>query len=307
MNLAGQAISLSGRLYFGGADQAWARATWPWISGNHRSLELYAAKLKREDVRNGFNEDSREFTGKVGKYLGDSGRLSARLSLFDMGSDVAGITLSPDNQDKLVTVAVVGGIDTRDSFRAPRTGWKNELELGKTGGFLRGDGDFETIILDVRHWLPTGKSQRTMLSGLLTMQSGTIGVDVPTYLRYHIGGANSVRGYPVQGPDETLAGKNQLIATVEHAFTLMPVRRFDIIGLSFGLGLEAVALADAGLAWNNQSELAIDRTRAGIGAGLHLLVPGSELRFEVACNGRGDFQFHLASGSKPVAQRSRNR
>jgi len=307
MNLGGHAIAVSGRIYFGGAKQAWGRATWPWITGNHVSVELYTANLKREDVRNGFNESSVEFTGKVGTYLGDSGRLTGRLTLFKMRSDVDGITLSPDNEDKQLSLSVLAGIDTRDSFRVPRHGWKNEIEVAHTG-FLDSDVTLQTLTVDVRHWLPVGRSQRTMLSGLLTMQSGTIFVDVPTYLRYHIGGANSVRGYDVQGPTEALAGKNQLIGTVEHAFTVFPVRRFDFFKLSFGLGFEIAALADAGIAWNTDSEFAIDKVRAGIGVGLHLLVPGSEMiRFDVAWDGKDEVRFHLASGSKPVAQRSRNR
>jgi hypothetical protein len=113
----------------------------------------------------------------------------------------------------------------------------------------------------------------------------------------------------VQGPAEALAGKNQLIGTAEHSFSIRPIQRYDVFGWSFAVGLDAVALADAGLAWNNDAEFALDRVRTGFGGGLRLLVPGSEmLRFEVAWDALGDeVQFHFASGSKAAAQRSRNR
>lgn len=309
LNLGGHAIALSARAYFGAADQYWARMTWPWLSGNHVSFEAYAARLTRFDVRNEFEEESDEVYARVGKYLGDHGRLSARAWFLQMHSDVDGITLSPDNMDQLFGLYVTAGTDTRDSWRLPRSGWQNEIELGKVGGFLPGEGDFESLVLDVRRWLPTGESMKLQLSGLLSMQSGTIGVDVPLYMRYQIGGANSVRGYPVQGPDQALAGKNQLIGTAEHSFTLRPIRRYDVFGWSFSVGLDAVALADAGVAWNNDAEFALDRVRTGFGGGLRLLVPGSEmLRFEVAWDSRdSEIQFHFASGSKAAAQRSRNR
>jgi outer membrane protein insertion porin family len=309
LNLGGRAVALSGRAYFGAADQFWGRVTWPWIAGNHVSFEAYAAHLSRFDVRNEFHETSDEIYARAGRYLGDHGRLAARAWFLQMHSDEDGITLSPDDMDQLFGLYVTAGLDTRDSWRMPRSGWQNEVELGKVGGFLPGEGDFESLVLDVRRWMPTGRTTKLQLSGLLSIQSGTVGVDVPTYMRYQIGGANSVRGYPVQGPAEALAGRNQLIGTAEHSFTIRPVRRYDVFGWSFSVGLDAVALADAGLAWNSEAEFALDRVRTGFGGGLRLLVPGSEmLRFEVAWDARGDeIQFHFASGSKAVAQRSRNR
>jgi outer membrane protein insertion porin family len=308
LNLGGNAVSLSGRAYFGGTEQYWARGIWPWITGNHISFDLYAAHLTRQDVRNEFKELSDELTARVGRYLGDRGRLSGRFSLLRMHSDVPGITLSPDDLDKLFSLGFTAGWDTRDSWRAPRRGWQNELELVKTGGFLGGNGDFQSMNLDLRHWQPVGRSQKLMLSALLSRQSGTVGVDFPSYLRYYIGGANSVRGYGVDDPAEAQAGRNQAIGTAEYSFSLFPVERLDVLGWSFGIGLDATVFGDAGLAWNGSSELALDRTRTGIGAGLRLLIPGAEmLRFDLGWNGTDKVIFHFATGSKPVAQRARIR
>ncbi len=308
LNLGGRAVSVSGRAYFGAADQYWGRATWPWISGNHLSFEAYAARLSRFDVRNAFHEKSDEIYARVGTYTGDHGRLSARASYLRTQSEESGITLSPDNDDRLFGLYATAGWDTRDSHRVPRTGWQNEIEVGKVGGFLPGDGDFESLVLDVRRWLPTGKRTKLLLSGLLSIQSGTVGVDVPLYYRYQIGGANSVRGWPVQGPSEALAGTSQLIGTAEYSRTILPIERYDVFGWSFAVGLDAVAFGDAGVAWNEAEGFALDRTRHGIGGGLRLLVPGSEmLRVELGWNGADTIMFHFASGSKPAAQRSRNR
>ncbi len=308
LNLGGRGVSVSGRAYFGAADQYWGRATWPWISGNHFSIEGYAARLTRFDVRNAFHEKSDEMYARVGTYVGDHGRLSARATYLRTQSEEDGITLSPDNDDRLFGLYTTAGWDTRDSYRVPRTGWRNEIEFGRVGGFLPGDGDFTSLVLDVRRWIPSGLRNKFLLSGLMSTQTGTTGVDVPLYYRYQIGGANSVRGWPVQGPSEALAGKNQLIGTVEYSYTLKPINRYDVFGWSFAVGLDAVAFMDAGLAWNEDAEFALNRSRRGLGAGLRLLVPGSEmLRAELGWNSENTIQFHFASGSKPTAQRSRNR
>ena len=61
-------------------------------------------------------------------------------------------------------------------------------------------------------------------------------------------------------------------------------------------------------AWTDSREFALDRARGGVGAGLRLLVPGSEMvRFDMGWSPQGGFNFHFASGSKPVAQRQRIR
>ena len=308
LNLTGRAISLSGRAYVGGADQYWVRSILPWIAGNHFSIDFYAAELSRPDIRNDFNERSGEVTLKVGTYVGEHGRLLGRATRLVMESDVPGITIEPDNRDALRSLWVTVGWDSRDSYRKPRRGWQCELEAGKTGGPLGGNGDFGTLTLDVRRFVPVGRSQKTLLSGLVSLQNGAVGTDFPTYLRYHIGGANSVRGYPVQGPDETQAGRSQMIGTLEHSFTLFPVRRFDVFAWSFGVGLDAALFGDAGLAWDDPGDCSLDRTRTGVGGGVRLLVPGAEMmRLEVGWSGRNDPVFHFAVGSKPSAQRSRVR
>lgn len=309
LNLAGRGIRLSATALFGGTTQYWVRMGWPWIAGDdHLSLDLDAAHRVRNDTLNGFEERSDEFTPRVGRYLGKSGRVAGMFSLFRMKSDVSGKTLSPDNQDLLVRLGATVGWDTRDSWTNPRKGWRNEIELWKTGGVLGGDGDFYSFTVDVRRWQPTAARQKVLLSGLLTLQSGTLGADVPIYMDYHLGGANTIRGYNVNELGKTLYGKNQLIGTTEYAFTLLPPRRFTVWKLSLRLGVELALFADAGIAWSENRDFALERARAGGGAGIRLLLPGVEMvRLDVGWSPEGGFQFHFAGGSKPTRQRDRLR
>ncbi len=119
--------------------------------------------------------------------------LCLRTASSPSGRDVDGKTLSPDNSDVLPRLGFALGWATRDSWTNPRRGWQNELELWRTGG----DARFWTMTLDVRRWFPTARRQRLLLSSLLSLQSGTVGEDIPTYLIYRMGGANSIRGYKI--------------------------------------------------------------------------------------------------------------
>jgi outer membrane protein assembly factor BamA len=305
LNLGGRAVSLGARAYFGGAKQYSARLTWPWILPRNRTtLDFYGARLKRTDTLNEFKETSYEFTPELSRYLGKHGRLEAKLSLFRMHSDVAGKTLDTDNKDTLPRAGAAIGWDTRDSWRVPRMGWQNELELWYTGG----DGNSWSANLDLRRWVPLTRRQRLLVSSLTSLQSGTVGVDLPEYLLYRMGGANSIRGYSIDELGRTLYGKNQQIGTLEYSLNLVGVRRFDFWKFAVSMGLDFAVFADAGIAWSEPEDLAMRRARGGLGGGLRLLVPGSEMvRFDVGWSPEGGFHFHFASGSKPVAQRQRIR
>jgi outer membrane protein assembly factor BamA len=223
-----------------------------------------------------------------------------------MESDVDGKTLDPDDQDNLVRLGLSLGWDTRDSWRFPRRGWQNELELWRTG--LGGDGDFWTLNLDLRRWLPVGERQRVLVSSLASLQTGEVDEDIPGYLLYRLGGANSIRGYSIEDLGRRLYGKSQLLGTLEYSVTLVPLGRLDLWKFALRLGLDFAVFADAGIAWTDSSELALNRARGGLGAGLRLLVPGSEMvRFDFGWSPEGGFHFHFASGSKPVLQRQRIR
>jgi outer membrane protein assembly factor BamA len=92
--------------------------------------------------------------------------------------------------------------------------------------------------LDLRRYQPVGRRQHVLLSTLLTLQSGTVGVDVPGYLTYYLGGANTIRGYSIEELGPALHGKNQLLATAEYNFNLLPLARRDIFKWAYSLGLQ---------------------------------------------------------------------
>jgi outer membrane protein assembly factor BamA len=272
------------------------------------SFDFYGARYTRPDTLRGFEETSYEFSPEVGTWIGEHGWARAKFSYFEMKSDTPGITLSPDNKDGLLRLGASLGWDTRDSWRSPRRGWQNEIEAWHTGGFLGGDGDWWAVNLDLRRWVPATRRTKLMLSGLVSLQSGELGKDVPSYLDYFMGGANSIRGYGVADLGSELSGKNQMLGTAEYSLTVIPLRRWDLWKISLRLGAEVAVFADAGIAWSESRDLTLRRTRGGLGGGLRLLVPGSEMvRLDVGWSPDYGFQFHFANGTKPKAQRARLR
>jgi len=307
-NLAGRDITLSAKAYFGGATQYSASLRWPWITGDHVSLDFRSARLERDDTLRDFRETSTEVRPRFGRYLGEHGRLGASFAWFQMRSDVDGKTLSPSNEDDLLRLGASFGWDTRDSWTHPRSGWLNEVEVIHTGGFLGGDGDFWTLTADLRRWLPTGRRQRLFVGGLVSYQTGTVGENVPVYLDYRMGGANSIRGYNVEELGRRLYGKSQLLGTLEYSFVLLPMRALKVIKWSVRLGLEAALFADAGIAWSRPEDMTWRRARGGVGAGLRVLVPGSEmLRLDLGWSPEGGFHLHFAGSTKAARQRNRIR
>ena len=103
---------------------------------------------------------------------------------------------------------------------------------------------------DARRYQPTWRRQHVLLSTLLTLQSGTVGQDVPGYFTYYLGGANTIRGYSVEDLGPKLNGKNQLVTTAEYNFNLLPLARRDIFKWSYSIGLQLALFSDLGIAWS---------------------------------------------------------
>jgi outer membrane protein assembly factor BamA len=308
LNLLGRDIKLSGGFLFGGVTTFSADMSYPWISGNHRSVDLSFAHLNRQDDLNGFKEKSDEFSPWVGTYIGSAGRARLGFSWFQMRSDVDGKTLDPGNKDDFFRIGGALGVDTRDSWRNPHRGWWSTVEVIRTGLFGGSSGEYWAGHLDIRRFLPTIQSQTLMLGGLVSLQSGTPGVDFPEYLYYRMGGANSIRGYNIDELGRTLFGKNQMIYTLEYQFRVRPIQEYRILNWSVSLGLQLAFFLDSGVAWNAEHELAWNRIKTGGGVGFRLLVPGADMvRFDVGIGDTGELRFHLASGNKLEVQRDRLR
>ncbi len=236
--------------------------------------------------------------------MGRRGRLLAVVGYYGVGSDQDGVTLSPDNWDSMLVVGISLGYDSRDSWRAPHAGWRMDISPIYFGG----DAKSRTLDFDVRRYEPLGERHTLATGPLLSMQSGQVGDDIPSYLQYFMGGSNSIRGYKLEELGKELFGKNQCLYTLEYRYVLLPLRGFKIFKWTISAGFELAGFGDAGIAWSRSQDFSLNRTRIGYGAGLRLLLPGvNMIRFDVGMNQFGDVVFNFGVNAIFEARRKRVR
>ena len=308
VNLLGRDIFVSGYALFGGKTTFLLDLNYPWMAGNHLSFDLDFGRIERENTLDGFRETSFEFSPRLATYLGERGRAGLGFSYFRVDSDRPGHTLQSNGRDQLLQAGLRLGYDSRDAWGNPHRGWLNEAEILKTGGFLPGDGDYWSTHLDLRRFQPLTTDHTLVVAGLLSLQSGQVGRDLPEYMDYHLGGSNTIRGHQIDQLGTTLFGKNQLIGTLEYRFPVVANREYVLLGLATDIGLSGAFFADTGLAWSHRRDFAVDRLHSGVGLGLRLLLPTVDMtRLDIGYSPSGGWQIHFASFAKMRAQRARLR
>ena len=304
VNMFGKDIYLSGFVLFGGTTTFSIRFKNPWIMDPRVNLDLNLDHLVRDNELYKFQETNDDISIWMGRWLGENGRLKGAVNYFAVASDRDSVTLDPSNRDDMLRLIGSVGYDGRDSWTNTHDGWHNEVELNLTGG----DARYPTLTIDLRRYQPFGK-RNTLAVGLLTsLRTGEVGVDIPEYMQYNLGGTNTIRGWKLDELGEVLFGKNQLIVTAEYQFLLLPVKAYPVLKWAVSGGIELAAFTDLGTAWSNTDELNGDRLKGGFGFGLRTLVPAvNELRFDFGMNLHGSFIFHFGVQTKFDAQRFRIR
>ena len=156
----------------------------------------------------------------------------------------------------------------------------------------------------MRRFQPLADRHTLAFFSLTTLQTGTVGVKIPIYQDFHLGGTNSIRGW---GLDST-SGKNLIINTLEYRYDLMAPKAWRVFGVSFYLGLQVALFGDLGIAWeDSQGNRQGNRWLDGYGFGLRILVPFVDmirLDFAFGEPGKG-LNSQIGIGEKAVKQRRR--
>lgn len=316
-------ITLNAFFLFGGFTSYKIEFSWPWITGNHISFEMEASHIIRESQIDNYNEVIDNLLFKPGTYVGKDFRLFGEFEFLRLKNDgiidsSSNINKIPDGTfrevtlgnkvDNLPSLGVSLVQDTRDSFINPNEGWFNEVKFQKIGGALGGKADFETYTFDFQKYFPIARRQRLQLAALSTLRRGKMGVDIPYNMDFHIGGANSVRGYDIAAEDQFF-GKNQFIGTFEYRYDIIKPRNISLFGLNYRIGGQLTAFADAGTVSNTLDDYLQEKWRIGYGIGLGILLPSvNTVRIEAAFNRDGEFNpTILISFYKTTAQRWRTR
>ena len=306
-NLFGWAARASAYLRFGGATNFGIRYHDPWLPGKSWlfGYNLDYFHRERQNVLDNFGETSDEFNFQVRRNVFSNDlRLGLRFAYLTVKSDSTGRTLSPDNRDKIPALGLFLELDRRNAAY-PTNGWFAEAEVAKWGIF-GGDGDYWQLTGDVRRYvpLPFGPRHSLAIYSLVTMTTGEVGTDIPIYMDFHIGGTNSVRGWPLG----SRVGKNQWLNTLEYWMVLLPERAFRVWFIRWRMGLQVAAFGDVGTAWNTSQQFG-DNFIGGFGAGVRLTIPVVVLlRLDVGYSqSQFGFKIHVGGAEKAHAQRFRVR
>ncbi len=291
-------VSMTAR--FGGSTLVEFKEVSPFLYGRRLWHSVKATFEDRQNTLDDFGQQSVEVDGQAGARLSERSKIGALFNLFTVSSDVSGKTLSSSNRDWFVGAGALYEYDSRDLPTNPTRGWWNSADILWRGG----SGSFATLNLDARRYQPLAGRQGLVVSSLLTLQSGTLGEDVPIYGDYSLGGENTIRGWPFG----SRRGKNQFINTLEYRYVLVPTRNFRVFGINLYGGLGAAVFGDVGAVWSDPGEAA-DPFIGGGGIGLRLVVPFVNLvRLDLSFGQpNGSALFQLGVNEKFVAQRNRVR
>ena len=304
LNFLGRGIQVGAAVQVGAATNVDFSILDPWVTGNHVSYQVQYVRRDRFNELDTFQELANEPELRVGSFLGQNGRVGGLLAITSIRSERDGVTFSPDNRDIIPELGFYLGYDSRDLWSVPRYGWWNELQVTRSN-VLDSDGDFWRFIFDVRRYHTWEDRHTIYLSSLTTLQTGTVGVDIPIYSDFHLGGTNTIRGYEL----DALSGKNQFINTAEYRYMLLEPRPVSVSFFAAYIGIQLASFVDLGHSWDLGHEFALNQFIGGYGIGLRLLVPFiNEVRLDVALGQPGHGPtFHFGIFPKTVMQRVRVR
>ena len=303
-NFLGWAGRASAYLRFGGATNFGVRYWDPWVPGKSwiAGYGLQYAHTERRNELDNFDETSDYAFLQVRRNLLEDLRLGLRFSFLSLKSDSANVTLDPSNRDDIPGLGLFVQHDSRNG-PYPTNGWWLEGE----SAYYFGDANYWQFTADVRRYLPLdfiGRRHSLALYSLLTMTTGEIDVEIPIYMDFHIGGTNSVRGWPLGAR----VGKNQWLNTAEYWYHLLDEKAFRFWFIKMRLGLQLAAFGDVGTAWYTGPEFGKNFI-AGFGGGLRLTIPVVVLlRLDLAY-AKDQFGLKVAIGGaeKAIAQKQRVR
>jgi outer membrane protein assembly factor BamA len=178
------------------------------------------------------------------------------------------------------------------------------LRLMQNGGFLGGPADYREWLSDSRAYVPWSGRNTLAAMALYQFRDGEPGGTFPLYDRFHVGGANTLRGY---GRD-ALRGKSECILTLENRTDLMRKRQIRFWNWGAFLAVQGLIGLEAASLWDHGAPAEGEFHPAAY-AGVHLLLAGADrIRLEAGSK-FAKFELHWDLGilDKADIQRFRAR
>jgi outer membrane protein insertion porin family len=202
--------------------------------------------------------------------------------------DVDPVTIE-DGRDNYVTVSLGAILDGRDRSRFPWTGAYLETVAKQIGPGDEAFNIFEGTV-DGRAFVPI--LGRVVLAGHSRFVYRD-GDNVPLYMRQHLGGINTLRGYDYGA----FHGANSLVGGVELRIPANFTRREPMENLLLGVSLHL--FADAGAAWERGQDVTDDLFHGTYGVGFTVMNRNlAPVRFDWGWHENSDVDFGFNFGLK---------
>jgi outer membrane protein assembly factor BamA len=263
INLLGYGSQSGASLLFGGETSVSAAVDSTTITPGTWTRRFAFSYSDRPNPLYDFDEKALSAEARGARNLTHGLRVGGTVSVLAIDTASSGLSLSADGRDVMPTLGGFVTVDTLDSSTNPRAGTWAEAEVDR----LFGDASSWTIILDIRRFQRLSDRHGLGLFSLASFQTGEVGVELPEYLQFALGGGNTVRGWSLGSQ----RGRNQYLGTVEYSYVLRPVQAFSVAHLNLYAGLQIVGFGDIGLAWND--DVRTVPAIGGYGVGLRALVP----------------------------------
>ncbi len=268
----------------------------PWLGQGPRiGLGIRGGYRQYEYVYDDLGEalddaEIRRASGEVSVfYTFDSGLRSYVAAGYEqVESDEPSATVDPD-RDRFATVSLGLQYDGRSSRIFPWSGWY--LDAAATA---IGPGDDQFSILDgqadLRAYLPIlGRSVFAAQARGRLRDGDTI----PSYLRQHLGGGLTIRGYDFG----SFHGVNSVVTGAELRVPVNFARRRTVEDLLVAVSVHL--FADAGAAWERDQEFVSDLWHSGYGLGLQIMNAQVEgLRVDYGWHQGSNGRWHVEIGAR---------
>jgi outer membrane protein insertion porin family len=272
------------------ASASWSTA---WIGWKHIGAGVNVAYLNRQEASSepGIIEQTR--AGVSASLPLTESRIAFSQMIFGLGTahNRLGVRGQQSEDENLISPSVGFRFDDRYGSIKPRRGTyfyvgalANKVINAEQQAYYRIDND-------VRHFIPLDENTVLGLRSLANIQLG----EYPDYIRYGIGGANTIRGYE----RSDFRSAHRWVQSLELRIMPWPkmLYRVPFIGITdFQFGL--VAFVDTGIGWTTPEEFKYDNFHSGFGVGLRLFSPIQDvLRVDLASGARGGIRPYFTAGS----------
>jgi len=214
---------------------------------------------------------------------------------------------TPLLQDGTRTTSRIGTTfihDSRDNFITPTQGWRHVVRLEFAGGFL-GGADFYKTGYEVTYYQRLIGKLVGALHGAVNYADGYGGENLPSFERYFMGGANSLRGFTIRqvGPldplGNPLGGEQSLLFNVELQYPLTEgfrVFTFYDRGNVYG---SAVGGGDIS---STDTSINLGKMRESVGGGIRFFSPFGPISLAYGFKldkrtGESSGEFHFSAGN----------